>query len=60
MRTRFSILLFFLIYRIALAQSPEQINIQLDQAYFVAGTPLFEMFRRTISKLDNKDFDIEQ
>jgi hypothetical protein len=40
MRTRFTILFVFLLYRIALAQSPEQINLQLDQSYYVAGSKI--------------------
>ncbi|WP_255038727.1 hypothetical protein [Lacihabitans soyangensis] len=40
MKLRTSILFVFLLSRIALARSPEQINLQLDQSYYVAGTAL--------------------
>jgi hypothetical protein len=40
MKSRFSIFFIFFLYGMAVAQSPEQINLQLDQSYYEAGSKI--------------------
>lgn len=40
MKTRLCFFFGFLLFQIALAQGPEQINLQLNQSYYVAGTTI--------------------